>query len=256
MNIRLKFNHLLNFGLLTAFAKSGVTNILPLKWLSTQCLLCASVQGGDLGICTACLKDLPWHNALHCPQCSLPSNGLLCGTCINAPPAFDATLAIFTYDYPVDKLLQHYKYKEMLHLSNIFGTLLSTKLAAQVKNIDAIIPMPMHQTRLKERGFNQALEIARLVAKNLQIPLNYKVCQRTKLTPPQASLPLKLRIKNIHGVFECSENLQGKRVAIIDDVMTTGASLNELAKTIKKAGAGHVECWVIARTLPNNHSSK
>ena len=112
------------------------------------------------------------------------------------------------------------------------------------------MPMPMHNTRLQQRGFNQALEIARLISKHRQIKLDFTSCQRTRLTPPQASLPLKERIKNIRGVFECNKNLQGLNIALVDDVMTTGASLNELAKTLKLAGAAHVECWVIARTLP------
>lgn len=113
--------------------------------------------------------------------------------------------------------------------------------------------MPMHNARLKQRGFNQALEIARLISKQRQIKLDFTSCQRTTLTPPQASLPLKDRIKNIRGAFECNKNLQGLNLALVDDVMTTGASLNELAKTLKQAGAAHVECWVIARTLPRPH---
>lgn len=244
MNIRLKINHLLNS------VTAATHKTMSLDWLTTTCLLCANHKGGNLGICTTCTENLPWHTKPQCTQCGLQSNGVICGACINAAPSFDTTTSLFTYDYPVDKLLQRYKYQEMLHLSRTFGALLSTKLASQLQNIDAIIPMPMHRERLKQRGFNQALEIARLVEKNLQIPLNYKACQRIKLTPPQASLPLKDRIKNIRGVFVCKENLNGKRIAIIDDVMTTGASLNELAKTLKKAGAAHVECWVIARTLP------
>lgn len=108
----------------------------------------------------------------------------------------------------------------------------------------------MHQIRLKERGFNQALEIARLLGKHLQIKLDYTACQRVRYSPPQASLPLKERIKNIRGVFQCQQNMQNLNIAIVDDVMTTGASLGELAKTLKQAGAAHVECWVIARTLP------
>lgn len=141
----------------------------------------------------------------------------------------------------------------MLHLTNAFASLLHThKLSSHALNnkIDLIIPMPMHSARLHERGFNQALELARIVAKNMQVQLDYTACQRTKLTPPQASLPLKERIKNIRGVFDCQKNLQGLNIAIVDDVMTTGASLNELAKTLKQAGAAHVECWVMARTLP------
>jgi len=225
--------------------------------LKQTCVLCANHEGGKLGLCGACLQDLPWHASPQCPQCGLLSDGLVCGSCLNASPSFDATHALFTYDYPLDRLLQHYKYKESLHLASTFASLfvdkkLSKRLNANSK-IDRIIPMPMHDTRLKQRGFNQALEISRLISKHMQIKLDYTSCQRTKLTPPQASLPLKERIKNICGVFHCPQNLQGLNIAIMDDVMTTGASLNELAKTLKQAGAVHVECWVIARTLPRPH---
>lgn len=228
-------------------------------FLKQSCLLCASHHGGKLGLCSACLNDLPWHDTPHCPQCGLLSDGLICGSCLIAIPSFDATQALFTYNYPLDRLLQHYKYQESLPLANTFAALWlenkSSKITEVQNNkpvIDLIIPMPMHNERLKQRGFNQALEIARLISKHKQIKLDYTSCQRTKLTPPQASLPLKERIKNIHGVFQCNKNMQGLNIALVDDVMTTGASLNELAKTLKQAGAAHVECWVIARTLPNH----
>lgn len=110
--------------------------------------------------------------------------------------------------------------------------------------------MSMHHERIRQRGFNQALEIARDYSKKLHTALDFTSCTRTKLMPPQASLPLKERIHNVKGVFKCDKNLQGLRIALVDDVMTTGASLNELARTVKQAGATHVECWVIARTLP------
>ena len=116
--------------------------------------------------------------------------------------------------------------------------------------------MPMHPTRLKQRGFNQAIEIAKIVDKALikhtNAKLDYKNVTRQTLTPPQASLPLKERVKNIKGAFKVNANLSGKRIAIVDDVMTTGASLNELAKTLKQAGATHVECLVIARVPPHS----
>lgn len=222
--------------------------------LKQTCVLCASHEGGKLGLCGACQQNLPWHASPQCPQCSLLSDGLVCGSCLNASPSFDATHALFTYDYPLDRLLQHYKYKESLHLASTFASLFIDKKLSKHLNsnpkIDRIIPMPMHDTRLKQRGFNQALEITRRISKHTQIKLDYTSCQRTRLTPPQASLPLKERIKNIRGVFHCQQDLQELNIAIVDDVMTTGASLNELAKTLKQAGAAHVECWVIARTLP------
>ncbi len=147
--------------------------------------------------------------------------------------------------------MQAYKYGSQLNLSRVFGQLLSQKTQAQ--QIDMIIPMPMHPTRLKERGFNQALEIAKVLSQHNTQLLDYKSVIRQTLTPPQASLPFKQRVKNIRGAFSVIDagKLVGKRIAIVDDVMTTGTSLNELAKTLKRAGAAHVECWVIARTLPH-----
>lgn len=221
--------------------------------LKQRCILCSSYQGTALGLCEPCLQALPWHQSLQCPQCGLVSSGQICGSCLAAPPSFDATHAVFTYDFPLDKLLQQYKYRETLQLSKTFSVLLEQKLKASQmdRKIDLVIPMPMHHKRLQERGFNQALEIARQLSNTTGLPLDYAACQRVKLTPPQASLPLKERSKNIRGAFHCGTDLQGLNVVLIDDVMTTGASLDELAKTLKQAGAAHVECWVIARTLPH-----
>ena len=204
-------------------------------------------------VCRACLNDLPWQPKTSCPQCGLASSGMVCGSCLNSPPDFDVTKAVFLYAYPIDALILRYKYGNMLNLGDTFGEFLAEKINAEdcLKNIDLIIPMPMHPQRLKERGFNQALEIAKILCKNHKEKLDYKSVERRTLTPPQASLPLKERVKNIKGAFKVNADLAGKRIAIFDDVMTTGASLNELAKTLKKSSASHVECWVIARTLPH-----
>ncbi len=225
--------------------------------LKQHCILCASHQGGSIGICAECLHDLPWHHQMQCPQCAMLSDGLICGSCLNSPPYFDAVHALFRYEYPLDKLLQHYKYRESLHLANTLSALWREKLrqekhTATSSALNLMIPMPMHPTRLKQRGFNQALEIARSLSLESNIELDYQSCRRIKLTPPQATLALKDRVKNIRGVFSCETKLQGKRIVLVDDVITSGASLNELAKTLKQAGAAHVECWVIARTLPKS----
>lgn len=245
LNIRLKFKQFLSKSI-----------------LKQHCLLCASHHGSEQGLCEACFASLPWHSAPQCPQCGLHTqDNSICGHCLRSPPDFDVTHTLLTYNFPADRLLQHYKYRNSLHLAQTFATLFFEKHASknltfkysQSHKIDLIIPMPMHHMRLKERGFNQALEIARILSKKTQIKLDYTSCKRSKHTPPQASLPLKERIKNIRGVFHCQQNMHGLNIAIIDDVMTTGASLNELAKTLKQAGASHVECWAIARTLPKNH---
>ncbi len=231
-------------------SKLGVLKTLIFK---QNCLLCASPQASNHVVCKACLNELPWHPNTSCPQCGLASSGTVCGSCLNSPPDFDATISVFLYAYPIDAMMLRYKYGNMLNLGDTFGEFLTEKVA--LENIDIIIPMPMHPQRLKERGFNQALEIAKVLTKNAREKLDYKSVERQTLTPPQASLPLKARVKNIKGAFKVNtdklDKLQGKRIAVVDDVMTTGASLNELAKTLKKAGASHVECWVIARTLPH-----
>jgi ComF family protein len=227
--------------------------------LKQNCLLCASPGANIHAVCRACLNDLPWHPTTSCPQCGLASDGSLCGSCISSPPDFDITCSVFIYGFPIDAMMQRYKYGNMLSLSQTFGQLLNEKVRLGALNdnqIDLIIPMPMHPTRLKERGFNQAHEIAKVLcnnhpSNNHKDKLDFKSAQRVKLTPPQASLPLKARVKNIKGAFKVIGDLSDKRIAIVDDVMTTGASLNELAKTLKKSGASHVECWVVARTLPH-----
>ena len=247
LNNWLKNSHLLNFRLITGILKQAI--------FKQHCLLCASSDANSQGICVACLADLPWYPQTSCPQCGLASNGMVCGSCLNSQPDFDATKAVFLYAYPVDAMMLRYKYGNMLNLGDTFGEFLAEKIVLEnhFKNIDLIIPMPMHPQRLKERGFNQALEIAKVLTKNCKEKLDYNSVERQTLTPPQASLPLKARVKNIKGAFKVNANkldkFQGKRIAITDDVMTTGASLSELAKILKKAGASHVECWVIARTL-------
>ncbi|HEY0268818.1 MAG TPA: ComF family protein [Methyloradius sp.] len=214
------------------------------------CLLCAASDGGELAICQDCLTDLPRHTIDQCPQCALPAyQNQLCGHCIASPPAFDTTNALFRYEFPVDAMLQRYKYQHLLNMAQTFAQMILNDLP-NAKLPDLIIPMPLHPLRLKERGFNQSLEIARIVGKTLNIKVDAQVCSRIKPSPPQASLPLKERVKNMQSAFACNTTLDGLNIALIDDVMTTGASLNSLSKTVKKAGASNVECWVVARTLP------
>lgn len=211
-------------------------------------MLCAAADGGELALCTGCLEDLPWQPASACPQCGLPSHAsAVCGSCLRSAPAFDATRALFNYAYPLAELLQRYKYRQALHIAQSFSSLMLQRFTGTA-TFDRIIPMPLHPKRLAERGFNQSLEIARLLNKQLRSRLDTGSCQRIRLTPPQASLPLKARSRNMRGAFRCEQRLQGERILLIDDVMTTGASLHALASTVKAAGASHVECWVVART--------
>jgi len=234
MNNWLKNNHSLN-------AESLIG-----KLLKSSCLLCAEKSASKLSLCVNCLQSLPAAPTPSCPQCGLHSNGELCGNCLKNKPYYDATHALFSYTYPIDAVLQHYKYGSALYLSKTLGYLLQEKMVTN--DVDIIIPMPLHPDRIKERGFNQSLEIAKVMAVHHQITLDSNSCQRVRNTPPQTSLTPKERINNMKGAFDCSTHFTGQHIALVDDVMTTGASLNALAKTLKEAGAARVSCYVIART--------
>jgi ComF family protein len=234
MNNWLKNNHLLKIAR------------VPLLLFKHNCILCASSTDQEHSLCLNCLDNLPRVPKPCCPKCGLKSLGETCGNCLKNNPHYDATHALFSYAYPVDAILQHYKYKNALYLSQTFGQLLSESVVDF--DIDTVIPMPLHPIRLKERGFNQSLEVAKIIAKQFNLELDISSCRRIKNTPPQASLALKDRTKNMKDAFDCTANFNGKHITIIDDVMTTGASLNELAKTLKRAGAAKVSCYVLART--------
>lgn len=212
------------------------------------CLLCGARSKLGL-LCSACEADLPRLPAEHCPRCALPTpGGNVCGACLKTPPHFSRTHAVYIYGHPADILVQALKYRGELALAPY----LASQLAAVVRDEpppDLIIPMPLHARRLRERGFNQAGEIARHLARHLGTLHELGGCQRVRDTPPQVSQPLKERHKNIRAAFTCECDLRGLRVALVDDVMTSGASLNELAATTLKAGAQEVEAWVVARAL-------
>jgi ComF family protein len=214
--------------------------------LAQPCVLCGSMSCDGLW-CAACDASLPYLNAPHCPVCAVPTpQGETCGHCLKKPPAFSRTLAVFGYQFPLDRLIQSLKYHEQLALAQRFAEKLRVRIDSPP---DFIIPMPLHTNKLKSRGFNQAQLIATPLARALKTPL--LSCRRLRDTPSQTSLPWNERGKNVRGAFCCDMDLSGRRVALVDDVLTTGASLNELASAVKKQGATEISAWVVARSLPH-----
>jgi len=186
----------------------------------------------------------------------MPSTlGEKCGSCLRHPPPFDTTVAVWRYSYPVDRLVQALKFHGRLALAPFFaGALRSVAQRTLAQCVDIVIPVPLHPERLAERGFNQAAEVARHLtagtgAERLRARLESRAASRVRRTLTQADLPLAARSRNVLGSFACTLNLGGARVAVVDDVMTTGATLGELAKVLKRAGAARVENWVVARTF-------
>lgn len=228
--------------------RSFFKHILP-----ARCLLCGA-DSATGPACAGCLTDLPWHRQPHCPQCASPTpGGQTCGACLKHPPAFDRTVAALAYAFPLDRLIPRLKYHSQLAIAPLLGHSLVHAAAAHPQP-DCLIPMPLHPARIRERGFNHATEIARVAAKQLGLPIDTQSCQRIRDTPPQMSLKHDARRRNVRGAFTCSNAVEGKHIALVDDVMTTGTSLDELAATLKRAGAREVTCWVVARTLPPGES--
>ncbi len=202
------------------------------------------------------MTHLPQLPDNHCPICLWPvPTAEICGACLKKPPAFTRTIAALRYTFPIDALIQSFKYQANLAIAPILADLLIKKLTAIETRADVIIPMPLHPIRLRERGFNQAMEISRYISKHMGIMILPDSCSRIKHTLPQTGLPWKDRQKNIHKAFSCKIDLSGKHVAVVDDVMTTGATLNELAKTLHQQGAAEISNWVVARTLSEVHQT-
>lgn len=219
-----------------------------------NCVLCGIAANQDL--CDPCIAHLPQLPDDHCPICLWPvPTAEICGACLKKPPAFTRTIAALRYSFPIDALIHSFKYQANLAIAPILADLLIKKLTAIESRADVIIPMPLHPIRLRERGFNQAMEISRYISKHMGIMLLPDSCSRIKHTLPQTGLPWKNRQKNIRKAFSCKIDLSGKHVAVVDDVMTTGATLNELAKTLHQQGAAEISNWVVARTLSEVHQT-
>lgn len=242
-------------------ALARASALLGQALLPQTCVLC-SLPSGNRPVCDACTADLPRLVGYQCPRCGLPlhhhANGGCCPDCSHHTPAFETASAIWSYGFPVDTLIQDFKYGHHLYLAGFFGQHLAQMLkkqwATNPANLlpDLVIPMPLHPNRLKTRGFNQAAEIARHAAKSLDLPWQSDVLIRLHDTEPQAGLRREERWSNMRGAFACTEPLQGARILLVDDVLTTGASLSACAEVLRHAGASHIDVAVLARTPEPN----
>ncbi len=213
-------------------------------FLGGECVLCRA-HAADGAVCPACAATLPGTGPA-CPQCAAPSPaGAVCGRCLAHPPRFDAVTAAYLYAYPADALVQAFKYGG----NHAAGRFLGRALAARVhERPDLVVPIPLAPGRLAERGFNQAVELARTVCHAHGYPLATHACRRVRETPSLTHMAHAERAKSIRDAFVCDANVAGKTVAVVDDVVTTGATLNELARMLKRAGAARIISWVAART--------
>lgn len=212
------------------------------------CLLCgARSRAGNL--CDGCRGALPLLPRERCPCCAVPTfAGAVCGACLSEPPAFDQVVSPCAYDYPLDRVMQAFKFGGNLAAAPLFADLMLAEIV-RAPRPDLIVPMPLARERLRQRGFNQSLELARAIAREIDVPLDAESCQRAIHAAPQSALAWDQRAANIRGAFVCLRDMHGCRIAVVDDVLTTGATLNELAGALKRAGAASVAGWIATRTL-------
>lgn len=217
------------------------------------CLLCGRTVAAGLDLCPECRSELP-HNRNPCRHCALPlpadaPPGAPCGECLRRPPPFERCLAPFTYRSPLPELINGLKFRGRLSYSRLLSGLLLPAIAAEIHQPpELILPVPLHPARLRERGYNQALELARPLSHHLEIPLELRHCRRIRATPSQSGLEKKQRRRNIRGAFELSPEIGVRHVALVDDVVTTGSTVSELARLLRRHGVERVEVWALART--------
>lgn len=216
-----------------------------------RCILCQSRIAPRQEFCDECKHSLLRPEA-RCKICGtvLPHShsSSVCGRCQRRPPAYHSALPAVTYCAPIAKLVVDLKYHNKLHVARVLGNLLADTVCAVGAEIpDMIIPVPLHRSRLRSRGYNQALEIARPIGKRLAIPVNPWIVRRTRNTGSQTDLARKDRAKNVQGAFDVRGNVEGLAVAIVDDVMTTGHTVNSVAECLTRANVKSVSVWVVAR---------
>ena len=212
-----------------------------------HCVVCSEHAGND-DLCPACLRELPW-NRCACPRCGLPlpMPGPACGHCQRRPPPLTETRAVFRYAPPLDRLLPRLKFHRDLAAGRACALRMAEALA-DAPRPDALIPLPLHRARLRERGFDQALELARPLSKALDLPLHDHLLIRVRDTAPQSRLDAPARRRNLRRAFAVRPGVAlPAHVALVDDVMTTGASLHAAAETLLRAGVARVDAWVCAR---------
>jgi len=226
-------------------SKSLIHGLFP-----ATCLLCLDPgQRPALDLCRACEDDLPL-NAGACPGCAMPrpDPGTPCVNCRSRVPAFDAAFVPYRYEFPLVELIHRLKYGRQVAIARILGTVLAHRLCERGRPaVDAIVPVPLHAAREARRGYNQAGEIARFAGEITGLPVLDRVALRLRATEEQAALPASVRRVNVSGAFEALAGCVPAAVAIVDDVMTTGATADALAQALKRSGCRRVEAWAVSR---------
>lgn len=226
-------------------------------WLKNKqfCLLCSEPADHTTPLCTACETELPWLGE-HCQTCALPlpASGLTCGQCLQQPPAFERVAAPWTYSFPLDTLITRFKHNAKWPFGRLLGELLAQflhhRFDEDLHRPDALVPVPLATRRLRQRGFNQAAMLGRWLSESLHIPCDETLLLRIQDTSAQQDLNAQARKRNLRHAFALAPgaSVAGRHLALIDDVLTTGATAQTLARLLMDAGAARVDVYCLART--------
>lgn len=222
--------------------------------LTGTCVLCSAPSRRTLDLCIACERDLPQlqNYCQYCAQPLINTKMAICGACLKQAPPFAKTVVPYAYEEPIISLISGLKFQNKLVYARLLGSLLAQHLKNHYHHQAlpaCIIPIPLHAQRLQERGYNQAIELARPVSAALGIPLSLHDSQRIRMTVAQSSISAKERGKNVKGAFQVTLPTAIQHVAIIDDVITTGHTVTELSGILRNAGATTIDVWCCARTI-------
>ncbi|WP_426661056.1 ComF family protein [Rhodanobacter aciditrophus] len=219
------------------------------RWLlPLRCLLCGAPGEQGVDLCAACATELP-RNRSCCARCALPlpAPAALCGECQRHAPPWQAAWAPFRYGWPLDRLESRFKFGGDLAAGRTLA-MLWRREPMPLPKPDLLLPVPLHRARLRQRGYNQALELARPMARHCGLPLRHDALLRRRGTAAQTELDAVGRRRNVRGAFVVRAGVAlPAHVAIVDDVMTTGATLAECARVLKRAGVARVDVWALAR---------
>lgn len=214
------------------------------------CVLCGDAGSQNRDLCAHCEADLII-NRQACQQCAIPlpsaTSGSVCGQCLKKPPLYDQSWSAFIYAQPLEWMIQQLKFNARLSYSILFSELMMPLLPALHQQPDCIIPVPLHNKRIRQRGFNQTYELIKPVATKLAIKIDTKHCLRIRNTQAQTGINAKSRSRNVKDAFEFKNTPDYKYIILFDDVITTGSTINELARTLKNQGVERVDVWSLAR---------
>jgi ComF family protein len=227
---------------LTERLRRGVDSLLP-----RHCQACEA-PAERLALCATCICALPWNDCA-CAGCALPmAHPGWCPDCARRQPPYDRAWAAFRLEPPIQHSIHALKYHADFTQARLLGTLMAEQAVQQAPLPQVLIPVPLHPWRLRRRGYNQALELARAISRILEVPVLPDAAVRQRATEDQIGQSAPARRRNMRGAFALRRPLRGLHVALIDDVMTTGATLTELARSCRRAGADRIEVWAVART--------